>query len=228
MSNHSADKSTCEGEAGEPAGSGEGREGIEPPEAPVRRSGVRVRPPGTSPPAARPARTYASIVDVYDAHEDFVWSILARSRVEDAEGIHQEVFVQMYLYIQDNPMPDDVRAMLRTITRRAIGKDVRYLSRHPRTDAEVDADAVPESWQDPEKLLDAARMTQMTRDIVEQLPAGPRAVIQDIDLDEKEPEAVARSLQRSPATLRVQLMRARKAFQRVAERLYRRRPGGDQ
>ena len=160
---HSAEDDTWEGETGEPAGSGEGHEGAQPAEAPVRRSGVRARPPGISPPAARPARTYASIVDVYDAHEDLVWSMLRRSKVEDAEGTHQEVFMQMYLYIRDNPMPDDVPAMLCTITRRAICHDVRYGSRHPRTDAEVDANAVPESGQDPEKLLSNARMTRDDR-----------------------------------------------------------------
>src|SRR5277367_5483479 len=87
MSAHnSAEENTWEGETGEPAGSGEGQEGAQPTEAPVRRSGVRARSPGTALPAERLARTYALIEDVYDAHEDLVWRMLRRSGVEDAEG----------------------------------------------------------------------------------------------------------------------------------------------
>ena len=64
------------------------------------------RPEGAgSTTSAEPRPPWVVVLGAYDAHGDLVWHILASAGVEDAEGMHQEVFMQYYFSYETGACP---------------------------------------------------------------------------------------------------------------------------
>jgi RNA polymerase sigma-70 factor (ECF subfamily) len=180
--------------------------------ASVTTSGVRRQP-------------WTIVLEAYDAHEDDVWRFIARKDVEDAEGTHQEVFMQYYMYVRDHAEPDDVPAWLHTTAKRLVIKDWRRRARHPHGEAGVDGDAFPDRTPDQEMLLDEVRVARASRDAVARLPEHQGALIREIDFDGEDVSDVAGRLGRPEPTIRSRLNRARASFRTLVARLLRRGGG---
>jgi DNA-directed RNA polymerase specialized sigma24 family protein len=190
-------------------GSTGARGGDPPGKATVTTSGVRVDP-------------RRAVMEAYDAHGDFVWHLVARVRVEDAEGIHQEVFVHYYLYTGKHGVPDEPRAWLAKVTVCQIFKDLRRRYRHPRA-RDVDLDTFPDGGLDPERLFGDAEVAQLAKDTLARMPECDGELLRRVDFEEEDIAAIAGELGRKETTLRGRLNRARARFQDMFGKVLKRR-----
>ncbi|MFO0758923.1 MAG: sigma-70 family RNA polymerase sigma factor [Byssovorax sp.] len=169
-----------------------------------------------------------SIKDIYRRFQRFVWKKLRRSDIgpASAEGIHQEVFLTLDGMIQKNAIPDDVRALLTTITGHMICNYLRRKARRPEHDDGIDTDALPALQPDAEEQMRGVERKQIVEHILGEMPKKAALLIRWIDLAELTHQEVATILELPIKTVTTQHRRARDRFRVLAERLYKADLGG--
>jgi RNA polymerase sigma-70 factor (ECF subfamily) len=153
-----------------------------------------------------------------DAHYNPVWKRLRRRGLErsDAEDLHQEVFLALYNHILEHGFPDNVPAMLRTVTERRVLNHVRARKRAPQSIALPSSGSEkPGSEPDVDRALD---LREMARRLLPRLSPEHRDVVDLVILNGLSHEDAGFVLDISEGTVKSRLKAAKDDLLALAKR----------
>lgn len=146
------------------------------------------------------------------------WAGAQVGRADAAEDVAQAALIAAYRGLPSFRFDARFETWLYRLTRRAVAdwwrRQHRGSVRGPGSGAALSATARPEdgATREPPDDLDAQRLAAVVRAAFSALPARQREVFDLVDLQEQPAIVVARLLDISEATVRVHLMRARRAI----------------
>ena len=153
---------------------------------------------------------------IFDAHAAFVWRVLARSGVHDADlrDASQEVFIAVARNLDKRDRTSSLSTWLYSIAVRVAANHRRKAHRRHEslTDALPD---VASTTDDPEDDLARHRARQRLATILDALPEDQRLVFVMFELEEMTCPAIAELLQIPLGTAYTRLRAARAAFERL-------------
>jgi RNA polymerase sigma-70 factor, ECF subfamily len=158
---------------------------------------------------------------IVEAHGDFVWRVLARSGVRDADlrDATQEVFIIVSRKLDDRDGTSSVTTWLYGI---AIRVAANYRRKAHRRREEL-TDHLPETTaanasHDPESMLASEQARLRLARILDELPLEQRIVFMMFELDEMTCPAIAEALQIPLGTVYTRLRLGRLLFEEKARR----------
>lgn len=163
---------------------------------------------------------------IFETHADFVWRVLARSGVRDADlrDATQEVFIVVAQKLPEREGSSALSTWLYGIAIR-IAANYRRKAHRKREDL-VDAPPENATRSDPEVLLLRAEARQRLAEVLEELPMDERIVFTMFELEEMTGQAIAASLGIPVGTVHTRLRAARATFERKARQLSRAKVAG--
>jgi len=157
--------------------------------------------------------------EVFDQHADFVWRVLARAGVRDADlqDATQEVFLVVANKLEEFDESSKMTTWLFAIAQRVAANHRRKVQRK-REDL-VDAPPEPSegTGSTPEIRLARAEARQRLSRVLEALPGDQRIVFELFELEEMTCPAIAEALGIPLGTTYTRLRAARASFERLAK-----------
>ena len=178
--------------------------------------------------APQPSRpdVVSDVRQIFDAHGDFVWRVLARSGVRDADlrDAAQEVFIVVARKHEERNGASSLTTWLYGVALRVAAN---YRRKAHRKHEEL-TDAVPEAPPDidardgdPEQAFANEQARLQLAAILEDLPADQRIVFVMFELDEKTCPEIAETLGIPLGTVYTRLRLARERFEQSAAKARR-------
>jgi RNA polymerase sigma-70 factor (ECF subfamily) len=164
--------------------------------------------------------TPAQFEAVYRAHFRFVWRILARMGVRDADlkDMTQNVFLVVHRQLAGFEGRSELTTWLYSICR-LVAKDYRRSATF-RLEVVADVREIAELQPSSDgtlSRLDSQRLSEILELILSRLPDKLRIVFEMFELDDMSGEEIARLLNLPEGTVRSRLRLARRAFRRKAK-----------
>jgi RNA polymerase sigma-70 factor (ECF subfamily) len=166
---------------------------------------------GASSDAKAAARSVPSIVEVYEAHVDFVWRSARRLGVAEhmLDDAVQDVFLAAHRRLPDFEGRASVRTWLFAIAIRVVRDYRRRARRKPWTP--LFGEDPPDSHQrGPEALAMQGQATQLLRELLEQLDDGKREVLVLTELEHMTAPEISAALGLNVNTVYARLRAARR------------------
>lgn len=144
------------------------------------------------------------------------WALIQTGDPDEAEDVAQEALLRVNKGLRSFAGKSRFATWLYRITRNVaveLGRRVGRTLRLRRAYAQR-LEASP-LWTDPAAVVDTRHTAMIVRALFTQLPARQREVFYLADLEQLPPVEIAARLGLSPATVRVHLLRARRALRRA-------------
>lgn len=139
------------------------------------------------------------------------WALVQTGDHDEAEDVTQEVLVRLATRLHRYAGRAQFTTWLYQVTRNAARDLRRRLARHLRLAGALTGD-VPQAAPDPATTAEAHEQADLMRLLISELPARQREVLHLADLDGVPAVEIAGRLGLRPATVRVHLLRARRAL----------------
>jgi RNA polymerase sigma-70 factor (ECF subfamily) len=168
------------------------------------------------PSTSKPSRD-TRITGVVRAHHDFIWRLLRRLGVPDAnvDDATQEVFCIAARRIDEIADGSERSFLFGTAVR--IASDSRRSARHrEQPDGELDQQVSPDA--SPEELADVRRKRQLLDEILACMPIELRTVLVLFELEQMTKSEIAALLEIPEGTVMSRVRRAREEFKARAKR----------
>lgn len=161
--------------------------------------------------------SYDDVRRIFEEHGDFVWRVLARSGVRDADlrDATQEVFVVVARKLHEREGTSALTTWLYGIAVRVAANHRRKAQRR-REDLTDEPPEPPAEPDDPERALAREQARVRLARILDALPPDQRIVFMMFELDEMACPAIAASLGIPLGTVYTRLRAARATFARRA------------
>jgi RNA polymerase sigma-70 factor, ECF subfamily len=158
---------------------------------------------------------------IFEANGEFVWRVLARSGVRDADlrDATQEVFIVVANKLADREGGSSVTTWLYGIAIRIAANFRRKAQRRKEELSDDLPDFARADDEGPEGTLDTAKARQRLARILGELPTDQRIIFEMFELDEMSCPAIAEDLGIPLGTVYTRLRAARTRFAAKARRL---------
>jgi RNA polymerase sigma-70 factor (ECF subfamily) len=153
---------------------------------------------------------------VFDAHATFVWRVLRRLGIPDADADDavQDVFIVVHDKLESYEERGSIRAWLFTISRQVASHRHRSARRRERTTGEAPAASRPE---DPQEAAIRRQAIALVHDFLAELDYEQAIVFYLADVEEMTAPEIAASLGVKVNTIYGRLRLARKRFEQFIE-----------
>ncbi|HEX4476144.1 MAG TPA: RNA polymerase sigma factor [Polyangiaceae bacterium] len=159
---------------------------------------------------------------VYDAHFDFVWRVLRRLGVREADALDltQKVFLTVHVRLETFEGRSLLRTWIFGICQR-LASDYRRSARIRRevTTDVTEIDAQRDERDGPLATMESRQRAVFAEAILDKLPEAQRIVFVLFELEEMSGDEIAALLDVSVGTVRSRLRLAREAVRREVSRL---------
>jgi RNA polymerase sigma-70 factor (ECF subfamily) len=159
---------------------------------------------------------------VYDAHFDFVWRVLRRLGVREADALDltQRVFLTVHVRLETFEGRSLLRTWIFGICQR-LASDYRRSARIRRevTTDVTEIDAQRDERDGPLATMESRQRAVFAEAILDKLPEAQRIVFVLFELEEMSGDEIAALLDVSVGTVRSRLRLAREAVRREVSRL---------
>ncbi|HMJ54275.1 MAG TPA: sigma-70 family RNA polymerase sigma factor [Polyangiaceae bacterium] len=165
-----------------------------------------------------------TLADIYRDHFPFVWRMVRRLGVSDAqvEDAVQDVFVVVHRRLPDFEGRSSVRTWLAGIVRRVVRDHRRTNARKPalgRAQAELPVEEMSIGQASPEENVMTTEAVRMLHELLDRLDDDKREVFILAELEQWSMAEIAEALGVKVNTASSRLRLAREAFEEAAERL---------
>lgn len=159
---------------------------------------------------------------LYDAHVNFVWRVLRRLGVRDADltDLTQKVFLTAFIKLPEFEGRSRMSSWLFAICQRVASDHRRsaFVRREVATDS-AQLEGYPHARSDLHEQSDRNKRATVAEAILAKLPEEQRMVFVLFELEEMTGEQIAELLSLSVGTVRSRLRLARELFRREVRRL---------
>lgn len=184
-------------------------------------AGLRTVPASVAPWLHRPrveSQTTFDLARVFDAHATFVWRVLRRLGVPDAdaEDAVQEVFIVVHAKGGEYEERGSIRSWLFAISRQVASHRRRTYARSERTRAELPVSGT--SADDPHEAALRSEAVAIVHEFLGQLSDGQAMVFYLSDVEDMTAPEIATSLEVNVNTVYGRLRLARQQFEAFVAR----------